>query len=219
MVITSALVGGLVAGLAVAVPLGPIGVLLVKEGVRLGPRHAWPAAAGVATVDTLYCLVAAALGAVAAPLVGGLGTWPGIVGGTALLGISAAGLWREVRTGRVPDGERAVTPAVRAAPGTSDPRALPRYLGFVGLTMVNPATLVYFAALMAGRPDLFGTAATAATFVAAVGLASFAWQLLLVYAGGFLHRRGGPGLRRATVVVGSSVVGVFGAGILIDALT
>ncbi|WP_312349600.1 LysE family transporter [Actinomyces sp.] len=218
MDVGAVLASGLAAGLAVAMPLGPVGVLLLREGVQRGPRDAWPAATGVALVDTLYCLLAATVGAAASPFIDSLGVWPGVIGGSALLLIAASGLWRGTVGGtRTAPGSPAdaTPPPLGAGTGTGGPA---RFLTFVGLTLVNPATLVYFAALVAGLPQVAGDATSVLVFVAAVGLASLAWQVLLVCAGGILHRRAGPGLQRVTVVAGNSVVAVLGAGILLDAL-
>lgn len=218
MDVGAVLASGLAAGLAVAMPLGPVGVLLLREGVQRGPRDAWPAATGVALVDTLYCLLAATVGAAASPFIDSLGVWPGVIGGSALLVIAASGLWRGTVGGtRTAPGSPAdaTPPPLGAGTGTGGPA---RFLTFVGLTLVNPATLVYFAALVAGLPQVAGDATSVLVFVAAVGFASLAWQVLLVCAGGILHRRAGPGLQRVTVVAGNSVVAVLGAGILLDAL-
>ena len=218
MDVGAVLASGLAAGLAVAMPLGPVGVLLLREGVQRGPRDAWPAATGVALVDTLYCLLAATVGAAASPFIDSLGGWSGVIGGSALLLIAASGLWRGTVGGtRTAPGSPAdaTPPPLGAGTGTGGPA---RFLTFVGLTLVNPATLVYFAALVAGLPQVAGDATSVLVFVAAVGFASLAWQVLLVCAGGILHRRAGPGLQRVTVVAGNSVVAVLGAGILLDAL-
>ena len=48
-----ALLAGMVAGLALAAPLGAIGVLLLQEGVIRGLRRGLPGAAAVATLDIL----------------------------------------------------------------------------------------------------------------------------------------------------------------------
>lgn len=218
MDVGAVLASGLAAGLAVAMPLGPVGVLLLREGVQRGPRDAWPAATGVALVDTLYCLLVATVGAAASPFIDSLGVWPGVIGGSALLLIAASGLWRGTVGGtRTAPGSPAdaTPPPLGAGTGTGGPA---RFLTFVGLTLVNPATLVYFAALVAGLPQVAGDATSVLVFVAAVGFASLAWQVLLVCAGGILHRRAGPGLQRVTVVAGNSVVAVLGAGILLDTL-
>ena len=201
MGIGTAVMTGIVAGLAVAMPLGAIGVLLVQEGALRGARRALPGAAAVASVDTLYCALAVLVGGAAAPLVASWRPWPALVGGVALLVIAAIGLRRGlvVQPGRPAPDE----PAGLDAGGR-------RYALFFGLTMINPATLVYFAAIMSGFAGLTGRPATAAAFVVAVGAASFAWQALLVGAGGLLGGRTGSRVRRATVVVGNVVVAMVG---------
>ena len=63
------------------------------------------------------------------------------------------------------------------------------YLHFVGLTIVNPATVIYFAALIMGLPSVGSGSGEKLVFVIAAGLASLAWQLLFATAGSLLHRR------------------------------
>ncbi len=201
----AALVSGMLAGLAVAMPLGAIGVLLVQEGAGLGARRALPGAAAVASVDALYCALALVAGGAAAPLVRAWGRWPALVGGVALLVVAAAG----VRRGLV-----AWPGALIDEPGREGWR---RYAVFAGLTAVNPATLVFFAALVAALPAVT-TGRPAVSFVVGVGAASFAWQALLVVGGGLLGGRAGPRARRATVVVGNTVVAALGVATLLRAL-
>ncbi|GAB83491.1 LysE family transporter [Gordonia rubripertincta] len=72
----TALFGGIVAGLAVAVPVGAVGTLIVMTGAHRGWRVAAAGGLGAATVDTLYASLAviggsavtAAVGSVATPL-------------------------------------------------------------------------------------------------------------------------------------------------------
>src|SRR4051794_29199111 len=63
MSLSTALIAGVSAGLAVAVPLGPIGVMIVDTGIRDGARPALAAGLGTATVDGLYATAAALFGA------------------------------------------------------------------------------------------------------------------------------------------------------------
>lgn len=60
------------------------------------------------------------------------------------------------------------------------------YVLFAGITAVNPATVVYFAAVVLGNQRLVTTAAQGAAFVAAAFLASASWQLLLAGGGAAL---------------------------------
>jgi arginine exporter protein ArgO len=200
---------GLVAGLGIAVPLGAIGVLLIQEGVMRGLRRGAPAAVAVGVVDTVYCLGAVALGAVAAPLIARLGRWPAVVGGVALIVIAVLGIRRAL-------GARvAETGVAEASPGP----AWRRFALFLGLTAINPATLVYFAAITLGLAGLLRSPVRAALFVAGTGLASVAWQLLLVAAGALLRRRTSSRTRTATALIGNAVVAAFGAAMLISATT
>ena len=81
------------------------------------------------------------------------------------------------------------------------------YALFVAITAVNPATVVYFAAIVLGNQDLVSTAAEGAVFVLAAFVASAAWQLALATGGAALGRVvTGPRGRRITGVVSALVI-------------
>jgi arginine exporter protein ArgO len=80
---------------------------------------------------------------------------------------------------------------------------------FLGLTLLNPATVAYFAALVVGLPSLAGVPERI-VFVAAVFIASLSWQSLLAYVGALLGRSAGQRLRVPTIVVGNLVIIVLG---------
>src|SRR6478609_9389984 len=113
-------------------PVGPVGVLLLRTGLVDGARVAVGAACGIATVDLAYAVLAVAVGA---PVSRVLGEHAGLV-----RGISAGVL---VGVGAAARSSRRASPAEPAAapepPATSASRA---YLRFVGLTAVNPLTAV-----------------------------------------------------------------------------
>jgi arginine exporter protein ArgO len=87
----------------------------------------------------------------------------------------------------------------------------------VGLTLLNPATVIYFAALTLGLPLLSGLPERLA-FAGAAFAASLAWQSLLAVFGAALGRGSGQRLRRPTTIVGNSVVLVLGSLIMVDGL-
>ena len=64
-----ALVAGVLAGYAIALPVGAIAALLITLGAQHGARVAAGGALGAATVDGLYATVAVTAGAVIAPLI------------------------------------------------------------------------------------------------------------------------------------------------------
>ena len=151
------LVPGLVAGWGVAIPLGAIGVLIVDAGMRGGFRPAAAAAAGVATADFLYAAVAAAAGAaVAAVLAPHAADACSCSPQAVLVGVAAFGFLSLRRR------QDAAAAARRAAASI---------LRFVALTSVNPATVAYFAALIAGLPAVASAPAGAkVVFVVAAGV-------------------------------------------------
>jgi threonine/homoserine/homoserine lactone efflux protein len=196
-----ALISGLIAGWGVAVPLGAIGVMLVDLGMRGGFRSAAPAAAAVATADLLYAAVAAAAGSAVATLLAPHEqalklTAAGVLAGVAALGLRAA--WRRAKTA-VDD---------RAAGGIpSGPRPRRLFARFLGLTAINPTTVLYFAALIAGLPAISHASASAkAVFVVAVGVASLSWQLTLAGSGAALHHRLPERARLYTALAGNALV-------------
>ncbi|MEZ3160732.1 LysE family transporter [Microbacterium sp. BWT-B31] len=202
----TALVSGALAGLAIALPLGAISVLLVQEAIRGGFRPGMAAAAGVASVDLLYCVLAVALGAVVAPLITRIEPSPGVVGGIALVAIAVIGL----RRGLARHKQEGVVLAPRGS-------AISAFPVFFGLTLVNPATVVYFVAVTASLTDLHDDLITAGAFVVGVGAASFAWQSVIVTLGAVFGRRANARAQRATVVIGYVVVAVLGILLLIRA--
>jgi threonine/homoserine/homoserine lactone efflux protein len=184
---------GLVAGWGVAIPLGAIGVLLVDLGMRAGLRRAAAAAAAVATADLLYAGVAAVAGSAAAGLLAPHERALHLAAAAVLAAVAVLSL-RGVRR-RSAAASGAVPPPGRL------------YARFLGLTAVNPTTVVYFAALIAGLPAVATAPAGAkAVFVAAVGLASLSWQLVLAGAGAALHHRLPAGARLWTALAGNALV-------------
>lgn len=94
------------------------------------------------------------------------------------------------------------------------------YLQFVGITIVNPLTVIYFAAFVIGRDPAAGLYSPAAnlSFVLGVALASLSWQTLLAAIGGLAGSRLSPRFRLLAVIVGNLIVLALGVRILIEAL-
>lgn len=179
--VTAALVAGLLAGYGIAVPVGAVGTYLVSLTARTSLRTGACAALGVASADGLYALLAAVGGAaLAAALLPVLGPLR-LASAAVLVGLAVRGAavaLRQYRERRLP------TRTERPVPGPG--RA---YLGLLGITLLNPTTMVYFAALVVGsrsagpvRPLEQGT------FVGAAFAASASWQLLLAGGGALLGR-------------------------------
>lgn len=159
---------GVIAGYGIAVPVGAIGALIATLSARESLRVGAAAGLGAATADGIYALLAVAGGAAIAGIIAPVATplrWIGAIALLVFAGFTAVGALRRRRT----------RPAERDRP-TGVLRA---YLGILGLTLLNPATVVYFAALVLGR----GGAGGGLWFVVGAFLASASWQLLIAGGG------------------------------------
>ncbi|MDH3005669.1 LysE family transporter [Gordonia alkanivorans] len=202
----TALIGGIVAGLAVAVPVGAVGALIVMTGAHRGWRVAAGGGLGAATVDALYASLAVIGGSAVTAAVGSVATPLKWVAGLVLLTLGAAML----RSGWTRSADQNLGPSRLF--GTAG-RA---YVSVFGVTAINPATVIYFAALVAGGSLVEPSAANGASFVLGVLIGSAAWQLVLAAGGSFLGAAlvGDRG-RRWTAIVGGGVTMLLAARILL----
>ncbi|MGC5290793.1 LysE family transporter [Micromonospora sp. DT231] len=198
---SGAFLAGLVAGYGVAIPVGAIAILILGLSARTSFRVGAAAALAVATADGLYAAVAALGGAGLAGIIGPVAGPLRVVAAVVLLGLAGHGLWRTWAAHR---SRR--TPTAAVGRGLSTPARA--YAALLGLTLLNPTTVLYFTALVLGRR---GTAdadpGTAALFVAGVFLASASWQLLIAGGGTVVGRAlSSPRGRLATGLVSSALI-------------
>ena len=195
---------GVVAGYGIAIPVGAIAVLIIETALRRGFRRGFWAGAGAASADLLYALVAMAAGSAAAVLVGKFALPLKILSGLILVALGGTGMWKLHTQGAVL--ERAVTEQGNAK----------TYGLFLGLTLLNPLTVVYFAALILGgtaRAD--ASAGSRLLFVLGAGMASLSWQTLLAASAALLHQRLPARARLFASLVGNLIVLGFGIRILV----
>ena len=203
-----AAVAGAIAGYAIAMPVGAIAVLIIQTGFRQGLAHGLAAAAGAASADGIYATVAALAGLAVTSLIEELIGPLRLAGGAVLVGIGLLGLLG-LRNGP----ESLAVPAGGRAPRSR----LRTYLEMLALTLLNPATVIYFAALTVGLPFLGGIGERIA-FVVAAFAASLSWQILLAAFGATLGRGAGRRLQTPTMIAGNLVIIGLGALILIEGL-
>jgi threonine/homoserine/homoserine lactone efflux protein len=189
--VAQALLLGIAAGYAIAIPFGPIAILIVRTGVRQGLRAAAAAGAGTATADLIFATIAMLFGAAASALLAPILPAARLVAGAALAVIAVRGL---VAAPSLVDRESGT-----ARPGNS-------YLLFLGLTMLNPPTVIYFASLAIALPEVSAEFASRAAFVVGAFLSSLSWQECLAVVGALLHGRLTPRLQRITAVVSSLII-------------
>lgn len=193
--LASSFVAGILAGYGVAIPVGAIAVLIIDTALRRGLVQGLAAGAGAATADGVYAAVAALAGAAVAALIEPVAVELRVVSVVVLVVIAGRGF--AGLAGRRSTGTMAQVPE-------RPPRRT--YLTFLGLTIINPMTVIYFAALILGLPALGEGAGEKAAFVVGAFLASLSWQSLLALGGSIFHRRLPPRLQVVTSLVGNVIV-------------
>lgn len=156
---------GLLLGLGIAAPVGPIGVLCIRRSLADGFRAGLATGLGAATADALYGVIAGfGLTALSQFLVAQQ-FWFGLLGGMFLLQLG-------MRTFIARPAER----AAQASGGTW----FAAYASTLFLTLTNPLTILSFVAVFAGlglATDSSWSGATA--LVLGVFAGSTAWWLFL----------------------------------------
>ena len=201
----SAFLIGAAAGYAIAIPVGPIAVLIVRTGLRRGFRIAAAAGAGTATVDLIYAITAVVVGSAVTSVLTSALLPMRLAAAAALLYLAVRALLRLGRTDmalETPGEERSATRT---------------YLLFIGLTLLNPATVAYFVTLAVGLPQIAQDAGSRLAFAFGASLSSLSWQTLLAGIGSALHTRLTPRLELATALLSSAILIGFAVKIAIDA--
>lgn len=187
---------GLLIGLAIAAPVGAIGVLCIRRTLAHGRAIGFATGLGAATADAFYGAVAAfGLTAVTSFLVQHAAALR-IVGGLILLWL----------------GWRTFFAEPSSSAGEDAARIWPAYASTFALTITNPSTIISFAAVFAGL-GLAGTgggAAEAVRLVLGVFCGSALWWLALSGVVSLVRERVGVGAMRTVNRVSGVIVGGLG---------
>ncbi len=173
----TAAIAGLLAGFGIAIPVGAIAIFLIRLGATACLCIGAAAGLGAATVDGGFATAAVAGGAGLARQVHALAGPLHWAAGTLLALIAA---WMAVAA-----AHRYRTPPAAPRTGLTLRTPLRAYIALATVTVVNPLTMLYWAALVLGHQASATafTPAQGAAFVAAVTAASASWQLVLVSGG------------------------------------
>ncbi|HEY5541079.1 MAG TPA: LysE family transporter [Coriobacteriia bacterium] len=217
----------LVIGVAVAAPVGAMGVLCIQRTLDRGWWAGMATGLGIATADGTYAALAAfGVAALTAVFV----AWQTplrLVGGAVLvyLGVSSMRLDRqrrgprktEVAAGKLPSSARAqggyrLARVARVPCAPPAPRFASTYLSAVGLTFTNPMTIMAFGAVFAsaGLATQPGVA-SAATATAGIASGSLAWWLALVTGIALARVSAGPRLITAVSRISGALIVALGA--------
>lgn len=188
------LLKGVIIGLSIAAPVGPIGVLCIRRTLAEGRRAGLVSGLGAATADAIYgCIAAFGLTFISGFLVSQQ-TWLRLIGGLFLCDLGARALLTR-------PAER---PAAASGVGLGGV-----YASTFILTLTNPMTILSFAAVFAGLglANTGGDYVSALLLVGGVFLGSASWWLLL--SGGvslFRDRFGTAGLTWVNRVSGLVII-------------
>jgi arginine exporter protein ArgO len=195
---------GMVAGYGIAVPIGPIAILILELGIRRGFKTAFSAGAGAASADLIYAAIASVAGGFLVSMLEPYAIPLRAISAVSLIGFGIYLLYR----GRKRQDEK----HLEIHPASS----VPTYCTFLGMTLLNPLTVTYFTALILGLSA--GTTSSSidvVLFVMGAFCASLSWQTLLAGLSGLGHKRLPPKLQSATSIVGNSMVIILGVLILV----
>lgn len=197
------LLQGMIMGLVVAVPVGPLGLLCITRALAQGPTYGLFSGLGVATADAL----AAGIAALGITLISGfLSEYQlalRLVGGAVLcyLGYTIF-----------------TTEPVRQAPIKNVNSLFGAYVTTFFLTLSNPVTILSFVAIYAGWPvpSLDGHYIAAATLTAGVFTGSALWWVALFIGLTTFHDRFNLRFLFWVHRVSGAIIAVFGVIVLLS---
>jgi arginine exporter protein ArgO len=200
-----AFLSGIIAGYGLAIPVGPIAILIIELGLRRGFWIALSAGTGAVSADLIYATIAALAGTF---LVSVLAPFASILRLGSALGLIAIGAWL-LYHGR--------NPADRNNRSRFSATNCPQTYGMVlGLTLLNPITVTYFTTLILGTSaDSSQSSVSAILFISGVFLASLSWQSLLASVSGIAHKRLPAKVRVVTFAIGNLVIIALGVAVLL----
>jgi len=189
---------GLVIGISIAAPVGPIGILCVQRTLAAGQLHGLVSGLGAATADAFYGMIAGFGLTFISSFMVEQQMWFRLIGGAFLLYLGIKAFLS--------------TPSTGPGAATKTPGRARAYGSTLFLTLTNPMTILSFAAIFAG----FGLVRTGADYLSAsllvlgVFLGSALWWLILSGIAGMLRRKMGHGLLRWVNIIAGLVITSFG---------
>ena len=198
---------GFALGLAIAAPVGPIGLLCIRRTLAEGPAMGLATGLGAATADAAYGAVAGFGLAVIADAIVAQKGWLAVGGGLflVLLGIRTA-------------LARPSDPGIAARAGARG--LVAAWATTCLLTLANPATILSFAAAFAGLglAEWAGGTNAAMVLVTGVFLGSALWWLALSTAVGLFRDRIGTTASAWINRISGFALVAFGAGAVVAAI-
>lgn len=195
---------GFAAGLALAIPVGPMAILLINTTMEKGWRHGAVGALAMAAVDGIYAATVFFVGGTISAFLKDWALQLSLGGAAILLYLGITTLVKSARDLRI---ETCDEIAGSGALGRT-------FATFFGATVLNPPTALYFLALAPSVVQLANGGIANAGMAFAIGafVGSIIWQQSLAFAGVGLHSishvrlRSWIGALGGTLIIGLAVV-------------
>ena len=193
---------GIIIGLTLAVPIGPISLLCIQRTISDGKLHGIISGLGVSTADSFY----------AAITVLGLTAISGLIIDQQVLFRSIAGIILILIGIRV-----FMSVPAGVSKKSEHETYLKDYLSMVAIAIANPMTLIFFLVILPGFGVILQGSAIlpAAEFVAGVFFGSVVWWLILCGSVGSVRSR--ISVKHLGLInrISGVLISCFGAGMLI----
>lgn len=199
---------GFIAGLALAIPLGPMAILLVGTTLRSGRGAGSFGALAMATVDACYAAIVFAFGNL---VITALSQWvfPLRILGSAILVVIAVKIWL--------DSRKPLEQGTNRQSSLTQNRVL-TFAKFFGLTIINPATAFYFVGITPSVSSLNSSQGLAVGFLVFAGgvfFGSLIWQLTLVQMGSLTAKFTDQKVQNQIQKFGSVLILLLAVGLLL----
>ena len=163
---------GIMAGIAIAAPVGPIGLLCLRRTLNNGRLAGIASGLGAATADGFYGIIVAA-GLTASGLLDSHADQLSIAGGLLIAFLGMQGLRSFLKNNK--DSEKTVASPVKT-------NILAAFSTTFILTIINPMTILMFAGLIAGlNTVVYSESGSAYWLVSGIFLGSTLWWFFLVH--------------------------------------
>ena len=205
---------GILIGLILAAPVGPVNLICIRRALQYGPVNGFVSGLGAAMGDGFFAAISAFGVTVVTQLIEGFSTPLQVGGGVLLLAFGLHTYLSQPPASKDCDQ----TPPREAALPSSLVRAM---ASTFALTVTNPATLFGVAALFASLGGLAGEGASyldAAIVVGGVMAGSTLWWFTLTAIIGLFHARIDGRVMRIINRASGFAVASFGLGVLVHLL-
>ena len=204
---------GFFAGLALAIPVGPMAIMLINTTIEKGWRHGVAGASAMASIDFSYALVVFLLGHAVSSFFSTWGQALSLIGALILLALGLNTLFRNYKLlgGSAPE-------VSLATPGSTPVKT---YLLFAGATVLNPPTALYFLGIApsVAQYEYRNFVVSALVFALGVFVGSVIWQQTLALTGTTLRRFAQNKIRVFFGLIGGALIIALAISLAIKAIS